>query len=211
VLFEAFDMIRVINLAHRRDRRAEMLAELSKVGLAGDPRVRFFDAVRPVDAGPFRRVGEHGAFLSHLAILTEAAERDSSVLILEDDCDFLPGARDYKLPERWDVFYGGYDYQANYLTQAHFVGFHKRAVAAQVAYLKRRLSEDDCPPVDGAYVDYREENPGVVAIFAQPRLGLQRPSRTDIADPHVLDRFPASRFVTALGRKIKRRVQILMR
>jgi glycosyl transferase family 25 len=211
VLFDSFDMIRVINLASRRDRRAEMIAELKKVGLAGDPRVSFFSAVRPPDAGPFRRAGEHGAYLSHLAVLEEAAVQNKSVLILEDDCDFLPGARDYKLPDEWDIFYGGYDYQSDYLTQAHFIGFHKRAVEAQAGYLKMRLDQEDCPPVDGAYVDYREENPGLVAIFAEPKLGVQRPSKTDIADPHIFDRLPILRSLAASGRKLKRRVRALRR
>ena len=45
MIFDYFDEIRVINLPSRKDRRALMLGELRRVGLEGDPRVEFFDAL----------------------------------------------------------------------------------------------------------------------------------------------------------------------
>lgn len=112
-----FDRICIINLAHRSDRRREMTRELARLGLRpGRGDVDFFEAIRPLDAGPFPSIGARGCFLSHLAVL-EDARRDGldSVLILEDDATFVSDVVD-RLPAvaaalaqgDWDVFYGGY-------------------------------------------------------------------------------------------------------
>lgn len=106
--FGAYDRIRIINLADRKDRRAEMMRELRRIGLADDPRVAFFPGIRATEAKPWRRPGERGVFLGHLAILEEAAAAGASVLILEDDADFTPAASAVSLPER-GIFYGGYE------------------------------------------------------------------------------------------------------
>ena len=53
-MFEPFDSVRIINLPERRDRRREMMRELTTLGLANDPRVAFFPAIRPAEAGPWR-------------------------------------------------------------------------------------------------------------------------------------------------------------
>src|SRR5690606_34813991 len=45
MLFDHFDLIRIVNLPHRKDRRAEMCGQLAKLGLLNDPRVAFFDAL----------------------------------------------------------------------------------------------------------------------------------------------------------------------
>ncbi|MEO6716867.1 MAG: hypothetical protein ABIM50_06415, partial [Novosphingobium sp.] len=87
---DCFDRIRVINLAERRDRRRDMARELAAIGLANDPRVSFFPAIRPENAGDFTSVGARGVYLGQLAILREAAAANESVLILEDDCTFAP-------------------------------------------------------------------------------------------------------------------------
>jgi hypothetical protein len=68
-----------INLDHRTDRRAEMEAELAKIGLAAER----FPAIE-------RKPGALGCGLSHLAVLRRAKEEGwENVLILEDDFTFL--------------------------------------------------------------------------------------------------------------------------
>jgi glycosyl transferase family 25 len=68
-----------INLDRRTDRRAEMEAELQKLGLPGTR----FSAIE-------HRMGALGCSRSHLAILKEARAKSlESVLILEDDFELL--------------------------------------------------------------------------------------------------------------------------
>ncbi|MCB2114691.1 MAG: glycosyltransferase family 25 protein [Parvularculaceae bacterium] len=111
------DAIFIINLPYRADRRAEMGAELARLGLGlDDPRVRLFEAVRPEDAGEFPSIGARGCFMSHLGVLRAAnAQGLKSVLILEDDADFTPefvklGAEALGAVAAgpWDILYLGY-------------------------------------------------------------------------------------------------------
>jgi glycosyl transferase family 25 len=68
-----------INLDRRTDRRAEMEAELAKIGMTAER----FPAIE-------RKPGALGCGLSHLAVLRKAKEeRWENVLILEDDFTFL--------------------------------------------------------------------------------------------------------------------------
>ena len=210
VLFDAFDMIRIINLTHRTDRRADMLGELRKVGLEGDPRVSFFNACSFDDAGTFRSKGERGVFHSHLAILEEAAANGRSVLILEDDVDFDDAVVSYRLPKPCSIFYGSYsasnpdDLAGSDITGAHFMGFDADAAKHVADYLNKILRNGDQPPIDGAYVWFRRAYPKVLTQFAQPILGDQRPSRSDIADVRFFDALPGLREAASLGRRIKR-------
>ncbi len=212
MLFDRFDSIRIVNLAHRTDRRAEMLGELRRVGLEGDPRLSFFDAVAPAEAGTFSSKGARGCYLSHLAILQEAAAAGRSVLILEDDLDFAPGARDYRLPADVPIFYGSYtatnpaDFLASDIIGSPFMGFGRDIVPPLVDYLTTILASGHHPPIDGAYVWFRRAHPDVRTVFAQPPLGHQRPSRTDIAEPKLFDTLPGLKQAASIARKLKRAV-----
>lgn len=224
-LFAAFDRIRVVNLPQRKDRRAQMERELRAAGVLGDPRVAFFPAIACSDPGPFRRVGSHGAFCSHLALLREAAEADQSILILQDDCDFLLAELEgYRLPPQWDLFYGGYvasdpdNLVDSDIIGAHFMGFSRRAAKVSADYLTRYLGPDfppDAkaaaqpgfdpairPPIDGAFVWMRRAHPELVTVFAM--LGAQRPSRTDIGDQRLFDRIPVLRTLAGWARRLRR-------
>lgn len=139
--FAPFAMIRVINLPDRKDRRREMTRELAALGLDEDPRVAFFPAIRPADAGAFASIGARGVYQSQHAILREAAAQGCSVLILEDDCAFSDSARDFDFGSGWDLFYGGY-----YATRpesivdsdiigAHMMGFSAKGARDVCAYL----------------------------------------------------------------------------
>lgn len=223
-LFAAFDRIRVVNLPQRTDRRAEMERELRAAGLLGDARVAFFPAVACSDPGPFLRVGSHGAFRSHLTLLREAADAGESILILQDDCDFLlPELEAYRLPPRWDLFYGGYvahdpaNLAESDIIGAHFMGFSPRAAQVAADYLTRYLEPDFTPdaksaampnfnpairpPIDGAFVWMRRAHPELVTVFAM--LGAQRPSRTDIGDQRLFDRIPGLRTLAGWARRLR--------
>jgi glycosyl transferase, family 25 len=207
-LFDAFESIQILNLPHRSDRRREMLTELAKFGLAGDERVSFFAGSMKTDPGPFSSAGEHGCYLSHLALLRGAAAAGKTTLVLEDDCDFLPEAADYVLPDEWDIFCGGYtaddpdNLETSNIIGAHCMGYSPRASGALAAYLERLLEPDFepdplavarghytpgvKPPFDGAIVWFRRANPEMKTVFAQ--IAIQRSSRSDIAAGNLLDR-----------------------
>lgn len=222
-IFEPYQLIRIISLPHRKDRRRDMAKQLRKVGLDGDPRVRFFDAVRPADAGYFESVGAHGAFLSHLGVLEEAAGR--SVLVLEDDCDFTDAALSTTPAAGVDIFYGGYQLihpdvpGSDEVIGAHCMGFSARTAAALPTYLRRwfggtfdadpRALNDGAydgrirPPVDGAYVWFRRAHPELAVEFAEPVAAVQRPSRTDIGQTRFFDRMPGLRGLANMARKLR--------
>lgn len=108
-MFETFDSIVVINLPERVDRRRETEAELERVGIK---HARFFAAKRPADRGPFRTIGEHGCFLSHVAVLKEALKA-RNILVMEDDVMFARSLRQRAvaladLPDDWEMVYSGH-------------------------------------------------------------------------------------------------------
>ena len=214
-----FDAIYVINLPTRTDRREEMAMQLASVGLAFDsPQVTLFPAVRPTDAGGFESIGARGCFSSHLEALRATRGR-KSVLILEDDLDFVPGMRVPPLPDDWGIFYGGAKHSVDStgrLTQAgsrdiiicaHFVAFNGAVIERVIAYLEAMLQRPTGDPaggpmhVDGAYVHFRADNPDVITYLATPDLGYQRPSRTDIHRLRWFDRMPWVRDIAQFARR----------
>ena len=117
-LTDIFDAVRIINLPHRVDRKAEIGIQLERLGLDwSSVGVNIFRAKQPADAGDFPSIGARGCFLSHLAILQEAVEKSSKkILIIEDDLDFCKDVVSRlhtilrTLEETdWSVFYGGYE------------------------------------------------------------------------------------------------------
>ncbi len=201
-----------------------MKRQLKRVGLDTDPRVEFFPALTANDAGLFRARGYHGGFLSYSTLLSEAAAAGQSILILEDDCDFLlPTIFDYQMPEQWDIFYGGYvasdpdNLTESDIIGAHFMGFSPRGAAVATSYFSRYLEADfpvDAraaaqpgfdpairPPTDGAFVWLRRAHPELVTVFQM--LGVQRPSRTDMGENRFYDRVPALRSLAGMARRIR--------
>lgn len=233
---ELFDRIYIVNLPERTDRRREMEEQLVKVGLGGHPRVIFFPAIRPPDAGGFPSIGARGCFSSHLAILQDAAQQGlQRILILEDDLDFSRdfnarvGALCARLQQSdWGVFYGGYellhplaasdaDIQSMAADAAvrttHFIAFQAPAMERAAAYLQAMLARpgghaDGGPMhVDGAYSWFRRQHPEVLTLISVPELGYQRSSRTDIHPLSWIDRTPLLREVAHLARKLKNRLR----
>ena len=217
VLFDNFDRVRVISLPSRRDRRRVMSRMLGDLDVQYD----YFDACRPDSAGPFSSIGAHGAFLSHLEILKDARASHGSVLVLEDDCDFLPEIRSFNMPP-CDIFYGGFEASnpaephSSDIIGAHCMGFSALAAKLAADYLEsliqppfvsdaKAASEPGFdpairPPVDGAYVWFRRANPDLATVFH--KVSEQRSSRSDIT-PGRLDRVPGISSLIELLRTIR--------
>ena len=221
MFFDAFRSIRILNLPHRADRRAEMLAELRKFGLDGDPRVSFFPGSVAKEKGSFATPGENGCYHSHMALLKDAASSGGPVLVLEDDCDFTPETTSYELPAEWDIFYGGYqadepdDLINSNIIGAQCMGYSPKAAKMLADYLDSALDPDfppDAtalaqghyspgvkPPFDGAIVWFRRAHPELKTVFTQ--IAIQRSSRSDIAEGTFLDRVSPS--LAGVARKAK--------
>jgi len=212
-IFPGFDRIRIINLPSRPDRRAEMLRELRRIGLEGDPRVQFVDGVLVEDKAPWRAPGEKGVFLAQLGIIKDAAAAGESVLILEDDVDFTPAAAGWGRTDACDIAYGGYmpadpdDLQSTDIIGAHCIGFSSRAVQALAPFLSNLLMHESPPPIDGAYVWFRRQSEGYLTEFAEPVVANQRPSRSDITPARRFDKVPLFKGPMNLLRKLKRGLQ----
>lgn len=223
MIFDSFDRIRIISLPERADRQRQMRRQLAAVGLDNDPRVEFFDACRVTDPGMFRGNGERGCFISHSIIISQAAAASQSVLILEDDCDFLPEAKAYEAIGPWDVFYGGYlaqspnDLENSDIIGSHFMGLNVTAAKKASTYFAR-YQDPDFPPdrrsaaesgfdpairpgADGAYVWFRRAHPELRTEFAL--LSKQRSSRTDIGELRWFDRTLGVRNLVELARTLK--------
>ena len=235
MLAEFFDCILVINLASRSDRRDEMEGELNKIAFSfADGSAEILTASSFSDAAGFETKGARGCYDSHLRALKIAHSRNSKhVLILEDDCDFVEDIQD-KLTKvlrhlavtQWSIFYGGR--LSNIATQdkhtgickiapeeslcgAHFIAVSAPALLALIPYLEVMRSREPGSPlggpmhVDGAYSWFRRDNPEFETWVAEPQLGFQRPSRTDIHELKFYDRLVGLRPLIDAIRRIKRK------
>lgn len=231
-----FDQIYIINLAYRTDRRQEMAAQLALIGLSFDhPQVTLFPAIRPDDAGDWPTIGTLGCFLSQLAVLSDAQKAGhNSILILEDDLDwsqsFLSTPSDDVLAWKdldWHYLHGGLAAASEGQTSVemtfvepdqeimlcHFVGLRGSIIGQAKDYLeaitKRPLGSPEGGPmhVDGAYVWYRRAHRQQNTFMAEPRLALQRWSRTDIHDLSWKDRLPVVRHLIGVLRALRNRLR----
>lgn len=226
-----FSRIYVINLASRTDRREEMALELARIGLSfEDEAVTLFPAVKPEEAGGFPSIGAHGCFMSHLNILRDAAERgEGPIAILEDDLEIpsdfaerAPAILEALQQKDWSVFYGGYEGAAfdggafvdvpptTGLKTTHFICVNKSTITKIVEYfevMRRRPGGDPKGGpmhVDGAYSWFRKDHPELAVYAANPPIGDQRSSRSDIADLRWHDRTPVVRNLASIARRLRR-------
>lgn len=113
--FNFFDKIYCINLEERTDRWEECLSEFKKYGIENVERIK---AVKiDEESIPSKRRGQMGCSLSYAICVNKSLiEKAESVLILEDDFDFVFDKEKlyYKmnkalnaLPEDWDSLYLG--------------------------------------------------------------------------------------------------------
>jgi GR25 family glycosyltransferase involved in LPS biosynthesis len=203
-----FEAIYIINLPSRVDRKGEMQEQLAKAALDIDGNyVRVFSALRPSGTEGFPTIGTRGCFLSHLAVLTDARDRGvGSVLILEDDCNFvrdiatrLEEIFSMRLKDASDFFYGGalntgpegkalsgYLKPDQKVVGAHFLSISAKALPGLVEYLEAMLRRPAGDPlggpmhVDGAYSWFRAAHPEFLTFVAGPEIAYQRSSATDI-------------------------------
>ena len=97
----------------------------------------------------------------------------------------------------------------------HFVAFSSTAIEVLVPYLYDSLAYLASDPeggnrgVDAAYMKFREKYPDFNTYLACPKLVYQRPSRTDISAPHILDRLSVTKLFVVYARKVKRHLKKL--
>jgi glycosyl transferase, family 25 len=103
------------------------------------------------------------------------------------------------------------DYREGVLT-AHFYGVRSRIQARFVEHLENLLrrppGDADGGPMsfDGALSFFRQRNPDVRTLIAVPKLGWQRPSRSDLA-PNPVDGVRILRPLLTLGRGLMHRIR----
>lgn len=230
-----FDCILVLNLPFRHDRRLEIEGELNKIGLSlTDSSAEILSASRFADSANFDSVGARGCFDSHLRALKTAYNRKSrAVLILEDDCDFVDDIQNilqsvlhHLAVTQWSIFYGGHlsklatsdDCRGinkiasnESLSGSHFIAVNGTAIPALIEYLEVMRGREPGSPlggpmhVDGAYSWFRKDNPKYETWVADPQIGYQRPSRTDIHDLKFYDKVIGFRQSVAAFRRFKRK------
>jgi len=232
-LLASIDMIYIVNLAFRADRRAEMAAQLELIGLTYDhPKVTLIAACRPDDPGEFPNIGSRGCFLSHLSILKDAcAQGHNCILVLEDDADFTgkfyncSSVQAQKIHNaNWDKFYFGSVLETaktseffapiasdDPLKLTHAIMMRKTAFTEMVPYLEAMLTRKLGDPLggpmhlDGAYSWFRRENPDIQTSATVDQWVTQRSSKTDIHDTGWKERIPLINLARRLKNSLARR------
>lgn len=230
-MLDRFERAYVINLPERKDRRRETEAQLERIG--SKDLVQFHSATRPDNKGGFNSIGEHGCYLSHLAVW-KGAVGAKSILVMEDDVQFVP---DYtaraslidQLPSNWEVFYLGHMQLPELKREwaetgivaigpdVEFIGLHcyaingralPRLICSAETFLSREHGHPDGGrmPVDGA-LNIARRQLGLVTYAAIPPLANQRASRTDIGPLRWFDRTPALGGAVAFARYLKNQVR----
>lgn len=230
-LHQYIDRAFVINLPTRADRRRAVLRDLEGIGLSPENKLEVFNAIRPTELAGFPTIGTHGCYMSHLSVLRKAREEGlQKFLVCEDDLligkTFEPSEQaivDQLQTLDWDfVFLGhGEPVEPNASPRLvsvphdrHMILLHMYLVNGRVLdrlipflelLLTRPAGDSRGGPmhVDGAISVFRERNPEVKAYRAEPILGLQRGSRSDIAETKWYDQLPLVREAAGLARGLK--------
>ncbi len=229
-LTDYFPLTRVLNLPARTDRYREISAQLEAMGMPFTPgEVELFRAIKPPDAAGFTNVAVHGCFLSHLNILRNARTRGvASVLVIEDDLQVQP--QDVEtlaemaaqlMSGPWGIAYFGHFLTAargespgwktfhGELRTSHFYAVHASVFDRLIAYLENCLNRPPGHPVggpmeyDGALNMFRLWHPDTITLVAQPSLGGQRSSPSDI-HPSGERRISGIRQAVSLARLVKK-------
>lgn len=227
---QQFDQHRVINLAHRADRRQEVRQEFASQGMASYP--NFYLATKPTEMPEgWVSLGTFGCFMSHLNVLREfLASKDETLLVLEDDIKFVnnPNALIQFLPEAWDIaYFGALNIEApkgqgpfavlsptQMVMGAHCYAVNRKGAEAIVAFCERALTLPDGHPLggpqhyDGAISMCRGQNHNLVTVIASPFVASQRASATDIHENRItkLDRLPVIGFALKMMRRVKNKL-----
>lgn len=225
-----FACTRIINMEKRVDRRRETVQEFASHGFPLDTaHVQFFPAIAPESAAGFPSTGAHGCFRSHLAILCDALEtKVGNILILEDDIAFTrdiqtTGSAAAQMLEQmdWDIAYFGHDKVSagdplrwvrvdQPMQTAHCYAVNRQVLQRLITFLDTVAHR--CPghpeggPMhyDGALSTFFHQNPDIKAFYCSRNLAYQRPSKTDLHRPSVIDRNAFLRHFAAAYRCVKR-------
>lgn len=219
----------IVNLIERKDRRRQMEAMLRRVGLDAAPEwATFYPAVRPGSADGFPSCGARGCFMSHLEILKQAqAQNLKNVLIMEDDLEIDPRfktsmdafAKTLSAMD-WTMVYFGHllelgAHEGNVALQptnlpiqlTHFYAVNGPHLAELIRFLEAILERPPGHPdggpmhVDGAYITFRQRHPDNLTLVANPSLGWQRSSRSDVTS-RWFDNAPVLRQIAGLARQL---------
>jgi len=221
----------VINLAERTDRRRLVELEFCKAGWTNfqffpalrfdDPRGFKYPAWRGCFYSHLRclRLAQEAKLESVLMIEDDITLSPSIVRLTPMIMQALNNLE-------WDFIYFGHEPTSNILRAkrkadkvsfepcnselltTHFYGVKKRIIPRLIAHLERNartIPHDGMygpMPVDGAYNTFRRYNSDVVTYLANPKLGWQRPSRSDVT-PTRLDNLLVLRPLLARAREIR--------
>lgn len=232
-LLDYFQRVYIINLPERKDRRKAITAELEQADmpiLGG--KVELFPAVKPREAMGFPNIGARGCFMSHLGILQSALQRGlSNVLIVEDDLMISPEVNRHigKILGDlsnidWGIVYLGHIEKLasggepkfipfyDPVITSHFYAVNGKVIPRLIEYLEQVLTRQPGDPLggpmhlDGALTMFRQANPDVLTLIADPNLGKQRPSRSNINCPWY-ERLPVVMQAADLARIIRDRLR----
>jgi glycosyl transferase, family 25 len=229
-VIDYFDRIVVINLPERTDRKKFISKELNNIHCPIDSKkVQIFPAIRPKDPEGFSSTGARGCFLSHRTVLKQALDDSlEHLLIMEDDLmisehfqkreeEMMTSLRN----RNWDFVYFGHTIPHEILKSEllqtftgpisclHFIGINgaifKRLLAFLDQVLERPPGHPDGGPmhVDGAYSTFRQQNPDAITLVANPSMGKQRSSHSDIAPTRWFDKIPVIKQIVNLMRSLK--------
>lgn len=187
-----------INLDRRKDRRAEMEAELVKMGIEAER----FPGVVP-EPGLVKRPGILGCGHSHLSILKRACDEGwPNVLIFEDDFQCIVDPKvlhetiaDFfnEFHNDWDVFMLSYALEYSRPYNDKF-GYVTAATTASGYLVNERFYPELIDVLEKAMVKLQETEyhwyysndqcwkvlqPTAKWIYSMTRLGIQRPSYSD--------------------------------
>lgn len=230
---EYFPKAYAINLKSRTDRRREMDRMLERVGLsANDGWVEYFPGVKVDSAEGFPTAGVRGCFLSHLGVYKKAVEEGlSNVVVMEDDLEIEPTflEKSAELVEAleqhkdWGFAYFGHILEddpnhdpasplrvaTGRIMMGHFYAINGPVLPRLARFfedvLGRPPGHPDGGPMfnDGATSMFRERNPDVLTLVAQPSMGRQRSSKSDLTT-QWFDKIPGVRELAQTARSVKR-------
>ena len=226
--FESIRIINLVHRVDRRRDIAAQFARIGLD--FDHPKIALFEGRKFSDTARFPTSGTRGCFQSHLDLLTEArATGLGSILIFEDDCNFHEDIETLLRPAltalhnvEWDIFHGSLlpeEYRATTSpielipssadpAGCHFYALRGAVIGEAAAYLEAMIHRgegerhpDGCPMhYDGALAHFRRRHPAIRTYVANPDLGYQRLSRTDIHALPVYDKIPGLRQAASLAR-----------
>lgn len=223
--------ISIIHLPDRVDRYKSMEKELRYLGIdIHDPKVSIPHAPRPPDASGWPSRGVYGNFLSHLGILKDARDRGlPNCMVLEDDAIFSRRFRRHQedyveilRKEPWDLCFFGHALKRelrdkprglipseDYFIWAHCYVVNAPAMPRLLEYFEEVMANEAGHPrggrmyIDGAFTHFRQQNPDIVTLVANPVLSIQKGCVSSLANPRWYDGIRIIRPLVGLARSLR--------